>query len=89
MNGNEGLIPRIGADVKIVQPSEVVSINLVIKGTNEANLQKSRDQFWRSTCPCGKTDTYPLNGLPEVDTLHSCGNPNHWVVRYINTHQED
>ena len=38
--------------------------------------------FLSVTCPCGKVDKFPLNGFPEVDTPHSCGNPNHWVVKY-------
>lgn len=36
-------------------------------------------------CPCGVTDTFAYNKLPEVDTPQSCGNPKHWVVRF----QED
>ena len=41
-----------------------------------------RNDFWRITCPCGVTVTYPLNGLPEVDTKHPCDNPDHWTVKY-------
>lgn len=40
------------------------------------------EKFWELTCPCGVTDVYPLNGLPEVDTPHSCGNPKHWALKY-------
>lgn len=40
------------------------------------------EQFWRIGMPCGKDYTYPLNGLPEVDTPCECGDPDHWVVRY-------
>ena len=39
-------------------------------------------EFWRITCPCGVTATYPVNSLPEVDTPHPCGNPKHWTVKY-------
>ena len=38
--------------------------------------------FWVITCPCGERVTYPLNGLPKVDTLMPCGNPKHWAVRW-------
>jgi len=44
--------------------------------------RKAIDRFWEITCLCGKKDTFPLNGFPEVDTPHSCGNPKHWVVKY-------
>lgn len=39
-------------------------------------------RVWELTCPCGVTDVFPLNGLPEVDTRHSCGNPKHWTLKY-------
>ena len=39
------------------------------------------DNFWRFSCPCGVVATYPINGLPEVDTPHPCGNPKHWTVK--------
>lgn len=39
--------------------------------------------IWEITCPCGVTASYPLNGLPEVDTPHPCGQPNHWTVRFV------
>lgn len=39
-------------------------------------------KFWMITCPCGITVDYPVNGLPEVDTPHPCGNEDHWVVKY-------
>ncbi len=39
-------------------------------------------RFWQLTCPCGVTDAFPLNELPEVDTLQSCGNPKHWAVKF-------
>jgi hypothetical protein len=41
-----------------------------------------RKNFFRVACPCGIEVTYPINGLPEVDTLMPCGNPNHWAVKY-------
>ena len=37
---------------------------------------------WRIVCPCGVAVEYPRNGLPKVDTLHLCGNKNHWTVKY-------
>lgn len=40
-------------------------------------------RFYEVTCPCGVTDTYALNSFPEVDTPHSCGNPKHWFVKYM------
>jgi len=39
-------------------------------------------EFWQIKCPCGVVATYAVNKLPEVDTPHPCGNPNHWTVRY-------
>ena len=41
-----------------------------------------KPKFYSITCPCGVTDSYPLNGLPEVDTPQSCGKPNHWFIMY-------
>lgn len=41
-----------------------------------------RQSFWHLTCPCGVTAEYPVNGLPETDTPHPCGNSDHWTVRY-------
>lgn len=38
--------------------------------------------FWRIKCPCGVEVSFPVNGIPTVDTLHPCGNPNHWSVQY-------
>lgn len=38
---------------------------------------------WTIECPCKVQVVYPVNGLPEVDTLHPCGNPNHYTVRYF------
>jgi hypothetical protein len=46
------------------------------------NGDDTHKKFWRITCPCGIEVTYPINGLPEVDTPHPCGNPNHWSVKY-------
>jgi len=42
------------------------------------------ENFFKVKCPCGVEDTFPLNGIPEVDTPQSCGKPNHWAFRYIN-----
>lgn len=40
------------------------------------------EKFWRFSCPCGVRVSYPLNGLPEVDTRFPCSNPEHWVVKF-------
>ena len=91
MTGNgksETLIPRIGAEQKVRQAADAHCCYL-ISGTSKANIQKWKDGFWSFTCPCGVIDTYPLNGFPEEDTLHSCGNPEHWTVRYINDGTEE
>ena len=58
-----------------------VDSNMIQVGMEFLN-REAVDTFWEFTCPCGKKDTYPVNGLPEVDTLHSCGDPNHWIVKY-------
>ena len=42
--------------------------------------KESANTFWRITCPCGVEVVYPVNQLPEIDTLHPCGKPNHWTV---------
>jgi len=44
--------------------------------------KKAIETFWELTCPCGVIVTYPLNKLPEVDTLHPCDNPKHWTIKY-------
>ena len=41
------------------------------------------NEFWRIKCPCGVEVKYPVNGLPGIDTLHPCGNKDHWSVMYI------
>lgn len=41
-------------------------------------------KFCKIKCPCGVVVEYPVNGLPEVDTPHPCGNKNHWTVKYDN-----
>lgn len=40
-----------------------------------------QDNFWKFECPCGSKVTYPVNGLPLVDTRFPCQNENHWVVK--------
>ena len=40
------------------------------------------EKFWRFSCPCGVRVSYPLNGLPEVDTRFPCSNPEHWVIKF-------
>jgi hypothetical protein len=46
------------------------------------NPRAAVETFWTMKCPCGVLVTYPLNGLPLVDTPHPCGNPDHWTVRF-------
>jgi hypothetical protein len=53
--------------------------------TEYIGIQFSGDgarKFWRIECPCGVSVEYPVNGLPEVDTQHPCGNQDHWTVKY-------
>lgn len=40
------------------------------------------DKFLRIQCPCGVVDTFSLNGIPTIDTPHSCGHPKHWAIKY-------
>ena len=40
------------------------------------------EKFWKFSCPCGVQVSYPLNGLPEVDTRFPCSNPEHWVIKF-------
>ena len=42
--------------------------------------KKDIKNFWSFACPCGVTDTFPLNGLPTKTTPHSCGDPKHFAV---------
>jgi hypothetical protein len=44
--------------------------------------KESANTFWKITCPCGVEVVYPVNKLPEINTPHPCGNPNHWTVKY-------
>lgn len=44
--------------------------------------QELLDTFYKVTCPCGVTDTRPVNLFPTEDTPHKCGKPNHWFVKY-------
>jgi hypothetical protein len=44
--------------------------------------------FWHIKCPCGVAVMYHLNGLPIVDTLHPCGNPNHWTIKFESNAQD-
>jgi len=54
----------------------------IISGIYVADLScMTGDNVWQFTCPCGVTDCYPLNGLPEVTTPQSCGNPKHFSVK--------
>lgn len=39
------------------------------------------EEFWKIRCPCGITITYPVNELPLIDTMHPCGDPNHWTIK--------
>lgn len=38
--------------------------------------------FWQITCPCGVTQDYALNELPETDTRMPCDNPDHWAIKF-------
>src|SRR3989304_2039284 len=49
--------------------------------------KESANTFWKITCLCGVEVVYPVNKLPEVDTLHPCGKPNHWTVKYNEYHE--
>ena len=40
------------------------------------------EKFWKFSCPCGVRVSYPLNGLPEVDTRFPCSNPEHWIIKF-------
>lgn len=53
-----------------------------IKKYYEIYVSGLPDKFWQITCPCGVTAEYPLTKLPEVDTPHPCGNPDHWTTKY-------
>lgn len=61
---------------KSISISNYIGENICILISGDIN------NFWTLTCPCGKTVSYPLNRLPEVDTLMPCGNPKHWVIKY-------
>ena len=39
-------------------------------------------KFWTIKCPCGVESVFALNSLPEVDTPHPCGCPDHWTIKY-------
>lgn len=49
---------------------------------NWTGLYIAGKRVWQFTCPCGITDEFKINELPEVDTLQSCGNPNHYFIQY-------
>lgn len=38
--------------------------------------------FWEITCPCGVTVGYGINELPNIDTPHPCGDPEHFSVTF-------
>lgn len=60
----------------VAPPPVAVYIGVLFSG------DYTKEGFWYIECPCGVVATYPVNGLPEADTPHPCGNPNHWTVRY-------
>ena len=64
----------LATHVMLGQPLEQVGLLLV--------GQRAREEFVRFTCSCGSAVSYPLNGIPEVDTPMPCGNPRHWAVRF-------
>jgi len=47
------------------------------------NIQEVIAKYWQITLPCGTAHIYPLNQFPETDTPCQCGDPTHWVVKYI------
>lgn len=50
--------------------------------------RSAADTFWKIRCPCGVEVSYPINGLPLIDTRHPCGNENHWSVRIYESEGE-
>lgn len=42
----------------------------------------SSSDFWEITCPCGHAAKYPINGLPTETTLHDCGHPEHYIIKF-------
>ena len=63
----------VGFNVLTMPNSTYIGIGIVGEGL---------ERFWQIRCPCGVLVEYPLNGLPEIDTPHPCGNKNHWAVKY-------
>ena len=59
-----------------------IIINFSTREARSLLIETHKNTFWKLTCSCGVTVTYPLDGLPTVDTPHPCNNPNHWTVRY-------
>ena len=45
-------------------------------------LSGELSKLFQFTCPCGVTVAYGLNEIPTVDTMHPCGNPNHYAVQF-------
>lgn len=53
-----------------------------IQAIEFTGIQFTGNKQWSVTCPCGVTVLFPLNGLPEKDVKHPCGNPDHWTIRF-------
>jgi len=72
-------------DGSVEQPAQDANpINLVDPNAEFVGLMcaGSTDSFWNITCPCGVVVSYGINGFPTVDTPHTCGNPNHWTIKF-------
>jgi len=71
---------------KILTPNDTCSISFEINkdAMHVCILIKGdfKNKFWELTCPCQVSVVYPLNGLPEVDTLMPCGKDNHWAIKF-------
>ena len=70
---------------EVQQPApEANPINLVDPNAEFVGLMcaGSTDSFWNVTCPCGVVVSYGINSFPTVDTPHTCGNPNHWTIKF-------
>lgn len=65
---------------RLVGPQSSISwIGIKIVEGPEREATKA---FFKFECPCGAATSYPINGLPEVDTPMPCGNKDHWVIKF-------
>ena len=88
-NCRHNICPLLVAVFDESMGTEVDLSNLTIRGVGITSFigvcfmgKESANTFWRITCPCGVEVVYPVNQLPEIDTLNPCGKPNHWTVKY-------